>query len=164
MKKKQSLMLRWASGIVLILIGILCIFNVIRPAQMLATVVYPSTFWVYKYPESMESGNPTMLTPRQTVILTVECVSYDATLDIDMGNDMFWEAKVEIRKLDGTLIGTVDLPTKDFTIGKNVNGHTCNTVAFTGSWTVPNTEGVTYSFKWMVDIYQDSSTFVDKER
>ena len=113
------------------------------------------------YPESTDSSNPTILTPGQSVTLTVECVSYDATLDVDLGNDMYWKARVEISKLDGTLIQTVELPNKDFEVAKNVNGHTCNTVIFSGTWTVPSTQGETYKFKWMVDIYQDSSTFVD---
>ncbi|RLG03524.1 MAG: hypothetical protein DRN61_04655 [Thaumarchaeota archaeon] len=161
MKGKEKLLLRRGSGAVLILIGLLCLLGVIRPSQMLATVVYPSIFWVHMYPGSEDSGNPTMLTPGQTVTLTVEVVHYDANLDVDVGNPFYWTANVEIKKLDGTLIDTVNLPEKSFSVGKDVQGHICNTVTFTGSWTVPSTEGVTYSFTWKVDIYDDNEEYLD---
>jgi hypothetical protein len=161
MKQKEKTLLRRGSGAVLILIGLLCLFSVIRPSQMLATIVYPSIFWVHMYPGSEDSGDPTMLTPGETITLTVEVVDYDATLDVDLGNPFYWTAKVEIRRVDGTLIGTVNLPDKSFSVGKDVEGHTCNTVTFTGHWTVSNTEGVAYSFTWKVDIYDSDEVYLD---
>jgi len=124
-----------------------------------AIVVYPSTFWVHFFPDGTRD-QPTLISPGSTITLTVKCVSFDATEDVDLGNPFDWKASVTIKRLDGSTVASLGMGNKEFGVGENVNGHTCNTVAWSQEWTVPNTEGVVYEFIWAVEIYGDDGQYL----
>ena len=162
LKPEQKTLLRRCSGAALILIGLLCVFNVISPMRLLATVIYPQYFWYQLYPDSEDSTNPTILSAGSAVTISIKLVYYDATLDVELPSPAYWNVKVTItRTSDNSVVKTISfgLP-DDYRGGVDIEGHICSVAIWEDTWTVPSTVGVTYKFDWNVEVRDSSDNLV----
>ncbi len=138
-------------------LGLLLVFNVISiplGAKPAATITYPPYFWYHSYPSGVDPTNPTMMSSGSTVTLDMEVVYYDATARVELPSPAYWVTVCSVTKtLDGSAVQTVSmgLPTS-FPSGVQVGNDLCSVSVWQRSWNVPNTNGVTYTFTWSVDV------------
>jgi len=157
----MSRSIRLILGVVLILVGLLCIFNVVRPLRTLATVVYPQYFWYQLYPGGSGSS-PTIISAGSTITVSIKLVYYDATLDVELPPPTYWNVKVTItRTSDNTVIKTIDFGLRDDTQGGVlIDSHYCSVAIWEEPWTVPSADGVTYRFDWHVEVRDSSGSLL----
>jgi hypothetical protein len=158
MKKKERLLLRRGSGAALVLFGLLCLFNIVSPARMLATVIYPQYFWYQLYPDSEDSANPTLISAGSTITVNIKLVYYDATADVELPSPTYWIVKVAITRMsDNTIVKVIDFGLRDDVQGGvQVESHIVSIAIWEEPWTVPTGMGELYKFAWTVHI-KDSS-------
>jgi len=141
-------------GATLIIIGVLCLFNVVTPMRLFATVIYPQYFWYQLYPDSESISNPVILSAGSSITVNVKLVYYDATLDVELPSPAYWNVKVTItRTSDNTIIKTINFgPPDSFQGNVDIEGHFCSVAIWEDTWTVPSDIGVTYKFNWNVQV------------
>jgi hypothetical protein len=136
---KQEHKLRRGSGVVLILVGLLCFANVLQIAKAagLSWINYVD-IWTFLSPGSTDSANPNVLTQGTTITLTAELLYESGGFWSDPYS---WTVTVEVYKAS-TKQTTVTLWCSYMMMG--------TTETWTGSWAVPADEATSYSFVWKV--------------
>jgi len=118
----------------------------------IATLIYPDFFWVSLYPGG-NNTDPTIITPGDSIIVSVHLVEDDDTAGIDLPDAQWWGVTVNITGdgYDTTLTLSYIRSYWDY-----VDGHYCYIAVFEpmALWTVPAGEGITYRFDWEVKIIE----------
>jgi len=127
-------------GSIMLLAGVAILF--VGFMFPMATIIYPEKFWYSLFPDGAAS-NPTMLTPSSTIQLKCQLVYYDVQTRVHLpGTYLTWTVQVTIAETGETI-------TLFDEVVSPVEGRYA-TFLFKGSWTVPDGEGETYTFNWLV--------------
>ena len=116
----------------------------------MATVIYPQFFWYSLYP-SGSSSNPTLLTPGNTITVSIKLVYFDATANVELPSPTYWDVFVTI--VGGGKDYFIDFGLRTGTQpGVKVDSHFCAIAIWEKPWTVPAGDGVQYTLGWRVAI------------